>query len=102
MRWSSPAHGFLRANLLALRSVAVEFGPAEVIDSVAIRPAALYLGPMLSGNPVFGLIVGKLVADVGFYGCTVLSYERFRNLLAVKGSDRQECDDEDIAAAPAH
>lgn len=29
----------LMSNLLALRSVAVEFGPAELIDSVAIRPS---------------------------------------------------------------
>ena len=47
-------HGFAQANLLALRSIAVEFGPAEVIDSLAIRPVALYLGPVLIGNPVVG------------------------------------------------
>jgi hypothetical protein len=29
------------------RSIAVEFGPAEAIDSITIRPVALYLGPLI-------------------------------------------------------
>ena len=73
VRWSmGRARLRSRANLLALRSIAVEFGPAEVIDSLAIRPVTLYLGPVLTGSPVVGLIFGKLAADVGFYGCTIL------------------------------
>ncbi len=98
VRWSLGDHGFGRANLLALRSVTVEFGPAEVVDSLAIRPVALFLGPALIGNGLLGLIIGKLVADAGFYGCTVVSYERFRTLLAVKGTDRTEATDEPLAA----
>ena len=90
VRWSMAEHAFGRANLLALRSITVEFGPAEVIDSLAIRPAALYLGPALTGSTLLGLIAGKLVADVGFYGCTVLSFETFRNLLAHKQMDRDD------------
>ena len=90
VRWSMAEHRLRAgANLLALRSIAVEFGPAEVIDSLAIRPVTLYLGPVLTGSPVVGLIIGKLVADVGFYGCAILSYERFRNLLAVKRSGQR-------------
>ena len=50
----------------------------------------LYLGPVLTGSPVVGLIIGKLAADVGFYGCTILSYEKFRNLLAVRSASSQE------------
>ncbi len=98
VRWSFGDHGFGRANVLALRSVTVEFGPVEVVDSLAIRPVALYLGPVLTGNAVLGLIVGKLVADAGFYGCAVVSYEKFRNLLAVKHTDRKEAPDESLAA----
>jgi hypothetical protein len=100
VRWSMAEHGFGMANLLALRSIAVEFGPAEIIDSLAIRPVALYLGPVLTGNMVAGLIIGKVVADVGFYGCTILSYEKFRNLLAVKRTDRKEDIDESFDAVP--
>jgi hypothetical protein len=71
------------ANALALRSIAVEFGPAEAIDSLVVRPAALYLGQVLTGSPVVGLLIGKVVADIAFYGCAICSYERFKGLLAV-------------------
>lgn len=70
------------ANLLALRSVAVEFGPAELIDSVAVRPLAFYIGPMMFGDVLAGWIFGKLVSDAAFYTCAIFSYERFTSLLA--------------------
>ncbi len=70
------------SSLLALRSVAVEFGPAELIDSVAVRPLAFYVGPMMFGNVLAGWIFGKLVSDVAFYACAIFSYERFTALLA--------------------
>lgn len=80
--------------LLALRSVAIEFGPAELIDSIAVRPLAFYVGPALFGNVAAGWIFGKLVSDLAFYGCAVFSYERFAALLAhrapiEKGSDHE-------------
>src|SRR6476469_7153762 len=50
VRWACSENGdrpmgprLVVANLFALRSVAIEFGPAEVIDSIAIRPLAYYL-----------------------------------------------------------
>jgi hypothetical protein len=49
--------------LLTLRSVAVEFGPAELVDSVAIRPAAFYVGPPVFDSTVGGWIFGKLISD---------------------------------------
>ncbi|WP_024448417.1 hypothetical protein [Mycolicibacterium iranicum] len=70
------------SSLLALRSVAVEFGPAELIDSVAVRPLAFYVGPMMFGNVLAGWIFGKLVSDAAFYACAIFSYERFTALLA--------------------
>jgi hypothetical protein len=80
----------LAANGLALRSVAIEFGPAEVIDSLLIRPLAFYLGPILLGGMVAGWIFGKLVADVGFYVLAIFSYERFKGLLAVRRPASEE------------
>lgn len=74
----------LAANGLALRSVAIEFGPAEVIDSLLIRPLAFYFGPILFGGTVAGWIFAKLVADVGFYVLAIFSYERFKGLLVVR------------------
>ena len=69
------------SNLLALRSVAVEFGPAELIDSVAVRPVAFYVGPQIFDNTIAGWIFGKLVSDLAFYLCAISSYERFKSLL---------------------
>lgn len=89
LRWTYRDHHhrtrgarFVVSTLLALRSVAIEFGPAELIDSIAVRPLAFYLGPALFGNVAAGWIFGKLVSDVAFYGCAVFSYERFTALLA--------------------
>jgi hypothetical protein len=44
-----------------------EFGPAELLDSLLIRPAALMVGVWLLPDPVWGLLAGKVVADVIFY-----------------------------------
>ena len=80
----------LTANGLALRSIAVEFGPAEVIDSLIIRPLAFYFGPILFGGMVAGWIFAKLVADVGFYVLAIFSYEQFQGLLAVRRPAAEE------------
>jgi len=93
---SWPPRGAL-SMLLALRSVAVEFGPAELIDSVAVRPAAFYVGPLLFDSTVAGWIFGKLVSDVAFYLFAIVSYERFKDLLV----GRQEVRDESGLAVEA-
>ena len=89
LRWSYRDQAYRRgvervvvSHLLALRSVAVEFGPAELIDSILVRPLAFYIGPTLFGNVLAGWVFGKLVSDVAFYACAVFSYERFNALLA--------------------
>jgi hypothetical protein len=79
----------LTANGLALRSIAIEFGPAEVIDSLIIRPLAFYFGPILFGGMVAGWIFAKLVADVGFYVLAIFSYEKFNGLLVVHGKGEE-------------
>jgi hypothetical protein len=89
------------ANALALRSVVVEFGPAEALDSLLIRPVAYYLGPTLFGGTIAGWIFAKLVADVGFYVLAIFSYERFRNLLVVRRPAGEEFDDEPAATVAA-
>jgi hypothetical protein len=71
----------LVSNLVALRSVAVEFGPAELIDSIAVRPVAFYAGPLIFDNTIGGWIFGKLAADLAFYFCAIFAYERFKSLL---------------------
>ncbi|MET0901149.1 MAG: hypothetical protein ABWY45_24815 [Mycobacterium sp.] len=81
------------AYWLSVRSIAVEFGPAEVIDSVAVRPLAFYLGPLLFGNMMAGWIFAKVIADVGFYVLAIFSYERFTGLLVVRPSPSREVHD---------
>ena len=88
------------ANGLSLRSIAVEFGPAEVIDSIIIRPVALYAGPYILGNVAVGWVVGSLVADIAFYVMAIFSYERFTSLLA-RPQRKQAKDDELVATVPA-
>jgi hypothetical protein len=89
VRWSYRAQAgrswpvrMLVANGLAARSIAVEFGPAEAIDSIAIRPIALYLGPLVVGSTAVGFVLGSIVADLAFYVMAIFSYERFAKLLA--------------------
>ena len=108
LRWSyRQRHGrnwaarVVIANLLALRSVAIEFGPAELIDSIAIRPVAFYLGPLMFSNVIAGWIFGKLVSDLAFYVCAIFSYERFKGLLARRQPRAEEVSDEPGATIAA-
>jgi hypothetical protein len=91
----------LVANLFALRSVAIEFGPAELVDSIAIRPLAYYLGPVMFDNVVAGWIFGKFVSDIGFYVLAVFSYERFNRLLAGRRPRIEEADGGTVSAVEA-
>jgi hypothetical protein len=86
------------ANLFAVRSVAIEFGPAELIDSIAIRPLAYYFGPMIFGNVAAGWIFGKLLSDIGFYALAIVSYERFNGLLAGRRTISEEVGGESVPA----
>lgn len=91
------------ANALALRSVAVEFGPAELVDSLLVRPLAYYLGPALLGTAVLGWIGAKVFSDLAFYGCAIFSYERFTGLVAgTGGREQQEEKVDDGSATTAH
>jgi len=97
-RWPSRV---LISNLLALRSVAVEFGPAELIDSVAVRPVAFYLGPQIFDNTIGGWIFGKLVSDLAFYLIAIVSYERFKALLVRAEPSGEEVTDGSVSTVEA-
>ncbi|MHA6781151.1 type III PLP-dependent enzyme [Pseudonocardia saturnea] len=58
-----------------LSDLLVEFGPAEVLDTVAVRPAAMYVGPLLVGDLLVGILVGKIAADLVFYAIAAAAYE---------------------------
>ncbi len=97
-RWPSRV---LVSSLLALRSVAVEFGPAELIDSLAIRPVAFYVGPLIFHNTIAGWIFGKLVSDLAFYVLAIFSYERFKGLLVRAQPRAEEVTDEYVSTSAA-
>lgn len=80
------------ANALALRSVAVEFGLAEFVDSLGVRPVAYYLLPTMLGNAVAGWVAAKVISDAVFYLLAIFSYEKFGGLLVQP----------DIRAAPSY
>jgi pSer/pThr/pTyr-binding forkhead associated (FHA) protein len=66
---------FSHADLLPVaRDLLLEFGAAEVLDSLAFRPLLLGLGLEIIGGALGGLI-GKLAADVVFYGPVLAVYE---------------------------
>jgi ornithine decarboxylase len=58
-----------------LTGLLVEFGPAEIADTFAVRPLAMYLGPLLIGHLAEGILAGKLAADVVFYASAIAGYE---------------------------
>jgi uncharacterized membrane protein len=105
VRWSASAAPGRRASLshlLALRSLAVEFGPAELVDSLVMRPILIYAGPVMLNHVVLGWIVGGVLADITFYVCAICSYERFKSLLAVRRPRLKGIQPEPVdAVAPA-
>ena len=58
-----------------LTALLVEFGPAEVLDTFAVRPLAMYLGPLLVGHLAAGVLAGKLAADIVFYALAIVGYQ---------------------------
>jgi ornithine decarboxylase len=61
--------------LRTARALSIEFGPAEVLDSVLLRPSSMYLGAVVTGNAASGALLGKLIADALFYAAAITSYE---------------------------
>ena len=57
------------------RNIVLEFGPAEAIDSLVTRPFMMYICQRIFGDVVFGLVTGKLAADIMFYIPTIIAYE---------------------------
>jgi len=71
----------LLAATLALRSLAAEFGPAEVLDTALVRPALMLAVPAAWGGHPAAWLVGKLLADVVFYVVTIVSFELGRRVI---------------------
>lgn len=61
--------------LLNARALFVEFGIAELIDSLFIRPALMYYLPIWVNDISLGVIIAKFAADVTFYVPAIIGYE---------------------------
>jgi ornithine decarboxylase len=57
------------------RDVAIEFGPAEIVDSLVVRPGLMFAGPIVTGSLVAGTLLGKVAADIVFYAFAISGYE---------------------------
>lgn len=72
----------LKAFSKNIRALVVEFGVAEILDTLLVRPALMYYLPQVMGNFSWGIILAKFTADITFYLPAIIFYElskkRFR------------------------
>lgn len=61
--------------LKLLKNLILEFGYPAFLDFLIIRPFCMYWMPILFGNYFFGIIFGKISADLCFYFFTIINYE---------------------------
>jgi len=66
---------------LAARSVAAEFGPAELVDSLLVRPVLLWAAAAAWGAQPLAWFAGKLAADAVFYAIAIVSFETGRRVI---------------------
>ncbi|HSX16159.1 MAG TPA: hypothetical protein VLF40_05180 [Candidatus Saccharimonadales bacterium] len=58
-----------------IRDMLVEFGPAELLDTMFVRPVFMYLGTQFFPNFVLGILAGKIASDIIFYAVAIMGYE---------------------------
>ena len=85
--WAAQAgHPPVRRLLRTARGTLAEasdFVVAEVADTLLLRPGLIYLAAGWTGSGVgAGLLLGKLLADVGFYAVVIPSYELRKRLMS--------------------
>jgi hypothetical protein len=71
----------------ATRGLALEFGPAELLDTLLVRPAAMLAGPLILGSVTAGVLVGKVAADLVFYAIAIVCLETSRHLADRRASN---------------
>jgi hypothetical protein len=80
-RWRAAPGSPLGVGVRACVALAIEFGPAEALDSLVVRPACVAVGVAALG-PVAGVLAGKLVADLVFYVPVIVTYELRKRVTA--------------------
>lgn len=81
----APARRVGATAWLTVRSVAAEFGPAELLDTFLVRPALLWAASALWGGTLAAWLVGKLAADAVFYAVAISSFEVGRRIILPDG-----------------
>lgn len=66
---------YAREVLSLTKNLILEFGYPAFLDFLVIRPFCMYWMPILCGNYFFGIILGKISADLCFYCFTIINYE---------------------------
>ncbi len=68
-------HYSFKTFLLNCRALFVEFGVAELFDSVFVRPTLMYYLPIWVNDISLGVIIAKFAADISFYIPAIIGYE---------------------------
>lgn len=58
-----------------LRNMGFEFGLAELLDFLLVRPFCLLYGPVILKNYFLGILAGKTVADIIFFTLSIIMFE---------------------------
>jgi hypothetical protein len=61
-----------------VRDLVLEFGPAEALDTLLLRPGLLYIGICCAPDPALGVLLAELAADLCFYVPAIISHELLR------------------------
>lgn len=81
----TPAHRVLLSGVHTSRTIVLEFGPAELIDSLLVRPSLFYILPLIfTGHHTLAVFAAKFIADIIFYLCVVTAYELRKRFVAKK------------------
>ena len=57
----------LKGFYKVVRNMAIEFGPAEVLDSFLVRPLFIFIALRYIENTALGILLGRSLADVLFH-----------------------------------
>ena len=64
-----------RSFVYLLRNILLDFGLAELMDSLLLRPFCMYIFPIWLRNYPLGILAGKIASDIVFYLPVIISYE---------------------------
>jgi hypothetical protein len=70
-----------------VRDLAIGFGPAEVLDTVPVRPAMIYAGQIFTGRFLLGTLLGKVSVDAVFYALAIVGYELRKRIFGVAATE---------------